>query len=634
VAEETFTLAFDDEVSGPAEAAADSVDALVKKVRTAEDAIRQITKAQQAMRGGSVQSIEAHKQLTAKVTALRERVALGTSALLKHGKTLDAVTKEEKQKAKAAAEAAKAQAALASSTKTGAEAMGLSLPTVATLTAALVGLAASAVGGVVAFVKWIAEAANARRTAALFREAALGSAQGAKDLGVQIDALAKKVSTPKEKIDELALSLSKANISGRTIVDTLKAVTQASDAMGDQVGSKLQDIITRNARGGHMGLSPQELLGTNLDFSDVAREVAIGTRMTMKEAQKALLTGAVPIEAGAAAIKRAVEKRFKEINLRKQLDIGVQAQKARENLANLTKDVDLTPFLKGIHEVLTVFDKNTIAGRGLQQIITATGKAFNELGTAGAPVVKAALTGVIVATLKTATAFFKVRNALRKAFGDRELVSGIDAATAAMTAAEVAVYTLGAGLAMSAAAAAAIAAPFVMVYDAVTELGTTVSDTYDKIVTIDWSALGVGVIDGIVNGIKSRVGVVEQEIGGLTDKIKKAFTEPLQIHSPSRVFEDYGENIGEGARRGVERKSSSVRDAVQAMAPAAPDGASSRASSGGGVPAINIPITVHADGKARGDELAASIRREVVPQILKAITKAMRDAASTGEVKT
>ncbi|WP_269148470.1 phage tail tape measure protein [Kingella kingae] len=68
-----------------------------------------------------------------------------------------------------------------------------------------------------------------------------------------------------------------------------------------------------------------------------------------------------------------------------------------------------------------------------------------------------------------------------------------------------------------------------------------------------FAAYGGMMIDGLVNGIKSKIGAAVGAVQSLATRIKGAFTSPksMDIHSPSRVFRSYGGYITEGLALGV-----------------------------------------------------------------------------------
>lgn len=70
-----------------------------------------------------------------------------------------------------------------------------------------------------------------------------------------------------------------------------------------------------------------------------------------------------------------------------------------------------------------------------------------------------------------------------------------------------------------------------------------------------FTEFGAMLMQGMVNGIRSMAGAVKDSIVDMGDSAMGWFKEKLGIHSPSRVFMGYGENISEGAGIGIERGS-------------------------------------------------------------------------------
>lgn len=79
--------------------------------------------------------------------------------------------------------------------------------------------------------------------------------------------------------------------------------------------------------------------------------------------------------------------------------------------------------------------------------------------------------------------------------------------------------------------------------------------------------LGVGrnIIQGLIGGIKSMAGAVGEAISGVVGGVKEKAMALLGIHSPSRVFKQYGVYTGEGYQLGLEKQATPVRDAVRDM---------------------------------------------------------------------
>ncbi|QKV52637.1 phage tail tape measure protein [Comamonas antarctica] len=84
-----------------------------------------------------------------------------------------------------------------------------------------------------------------------------------------------------------------------------------------------------------------------------------------------------------------------------------------------------------------------------------------------------------------------------------------------------------------------------------------------------FTEFGSNILQGLANGITSRLGAVREAIGGAADSAIGWFKEKLGIHSPSRVFMAAGANVGEGAALGIGSTSDMVRKSAAAMAAAA-----------------------------------------------------------------
>lgn len=81
-----------------------------------------------------------------------------------------------------------------------------------------------------------------------------------------------------------------------------------------------------------------------------------------------------------------------------------------------------------------------------------------------------------------------------------------------------------------------------------------------------FSEFGANIIQGLVNGITSKVAMVRDAVGGAADSAIGWFKEKLGIHSPSRVFMAAGVNVGEGAAIGIGSTVDMVRKSAAAMA--------------------------------------------------------------------
>lgn len=77
------------------------------------------------------------------------------------------------------------------------------------------------------------------------------------------------------------------------------------------------------------------------------------------------------------------------------------------------------------------------------------------------------------------------------------------------------------------------------------------SPVFNWLKTIDWPALGKFMIKGIIDGVWFMMGPLGAVFHKAVDAGVKAFKDKAQIHSPSRVFFGFGQNIAEGLRLGI-----------------------------------------------------------------------------------
>ena len=114
----------------------------------------------------------------------------------------------------------------------------------------------------------------------------------------------------------------------------------------------------------------------------------------------------------------------------------------------------------------------------------------------------------------------------------------------------------------------------------------TVFNLKEKFITI-----GGQLMDGLINGITSRLAAVKDTVVQAAGSISDWFKEKLGIHSPSRVFMDAGLNIGEGAAIGIERSLGLVRTASAGLAAATAIGMPglALADTAPALPALKVP---------------------------------------------
>ena len=104
--------------------------------------------------------------------------------------------------------------------------------------------------------------------------------------------------------------------------------------------------------------------------------------------------------------------------------------------------------------------------------------------------------------------------------------------------------------------------PYGLLYNAFTStierLGITIPDGFRD--------FGSMIVDGIINGISAKLGELRDSITGMASNAMGWFRDVLDIHSPSRVFTQYGGFITEGLANGIEDDADSPIKQVRGIA--------------------------------------------------------------------
>lgn len=82
----------------------------------------------------------------------------------------------------------------------------------------------------------------------------------------------------------------------------------------------------------------------------------------------------------------------------------------------------------------------------------------------------------------------------------------------------------------------------------------------------EWGNIGVNIVSGLWNGIKSGWTAMINKVKGLVDLLPKAVKTILGIHSPSKVFAEIGLNVCQGLANGITENAGLAEDAAQQMA--------------------------------------------------------------------
>lgn len=119
--------------------------------------------------------------------------------------------------------------------------------------------------------------------------------------------------------------------------------------------------------------------------------------------------------------------------------------------------------------------------------------------------------------------------------------------------------------------------PIRQIYKLTTAVREAISDyNFTGIFDIGaWKRLGVDIVLGLVDGIRSTAGSVYEAIGNLASSAVDTIRGKLQTRSPSRVMMSIGSYAGEGFAVGLQGKTGRVADASRRLSAAATTGVAS-----------------------------------------------------------
>lgn len=276
--------------------------------------------------------------------------------------------------------------------------------------------AAAAVAGTVAFTKFAFASSDAAAKAQRQRQALLGNAKDAKALGENVYDVAGRTGLATEQVQALGLSLSKTRLSGTAIVNTMNAVAQATNAIDEGAGAKLQEVLTRGARTGRMGLGRLELEGTGIEWEEVAQEYAAGTKKSIGAARQELTLGQASLEKGAEALRRVTEKKFGQLNLEDAFSLENGPKKLMMAMRQLTSGVDLSPITKGLQAAFGQLSPDQPLGKAIQSITKTLGGGIAEVVGKSIPLLLEGFKWLLVGALKVGTAFYEMKKRIADAF--------------------------------------------------------------------------------------------------------------------------------------------------------------------------------------------------------------------------
>lgn len=557
----TFAVELEDDVSGSAKTAAEALAALKEKIDGDVKALREMQKAQRNLKGATGEGAVAATQLKDKIAAQKATIAAAQASYVRLGGTFDGVKRDVKGTTGSMSELLDVAQALPGpiggiasklgAAATAAGAVGLAIGAVVAITAAFIGVTIAAVS---ALARYGVAQANARRAELLRLEGLTtirrwyGIAGGsAREMQDQIDRVSASVAIGRGEVAGYAEQLHRAGLRGEDASEALRLVGVVASVQGEAQARRYANLAIATAR---YGGSVKDLAAT-------------------------------------------IDQRLGGIARRRMLDLDVQAEKLRENLGILFKDLRIEKFLEKVSELASLFSQSTASGRALKVIVEALLQPLIDGAVEGQPLVRRFFQGMVIGALRTAIAIQELRLWWRRTFGKESIVNA-QTMTIAVHAGALAFRLLAASI-----------SPVATVIFSTIQLMKTLEQRFGA----DWPKLGRGIVDGIVSGIGGGASALVTQMANLAGTARRAFVGALEIASPSRVFAELGREIPRGVAMGVDAGAPIAMGAVESMVEPAVGGGAVTNSRSATVTIGELHVHAGSDSDARG--LAEAFRDEL-----------------------
>jgi hypothetical protein len=498
---------------------------------------------------------------------------------------------------------------------------------------ALAAIAGAAVYAAVSLTKYAFASADAARSSRLFSEAALGSAAAGNELEQVVDQMSNLAPGLAVKLKDVGRSLADVNIRGRDAQRTLETFGLVATARGEQAAGAIKSIAESSRMANRLMLGPfnritgqfTSLQGTGIKSSDVFASLAKVMGTSAEAAKKAASTGLVPFKKGLEAIELAARASLGGVVAKQATSLSTQLEKLKENVSRLFSGVAIDTFLAGLKTITDLFDQNTVTGYVLREVLTAVFTKVAEVVAKVFPYVKVAIQGVVFGMLLVVTAARKIYTAIASAFeGAGKNIDGLSLAFQIGAGAVGLVVGSIVGLAaafvmlgtVAALATAPIWVPFAVaalaIYAAVSAgeaLIDSVNEISGAIEEVDLGAAAGKMIDGLVAGIKSKIGDVTSAILDVSGAITGAFNSDQEIRSPGRKAMRGGKYVVQGYAGGMVQNVPMVERASLKVSNAANIPAGDGGSNGGNGGPVSLTVNVY--GRDDAQEIGVRVREEV-----------------------
>jgi hypothetical protein len=260
---------------------------------------------------------------------------------------------------------------------------------------AYVDLTKKVLGGAEAMVELALQAREQQDNQLALAQSITGSATAAQSLVDAQYRVAASSALAQDATLDLGNRLLKAGVGAGQYEATLKALADTAVIAGDDATKPIEKLIKKSEQLGSFALkSGTELKGSGIKAADVYAQLATDLGISVDKVKTQLKLGKITAEQGIAATNKVLESKFGAQAAGQLTDFSVQTQKFKDNIKNLFKDVDTSPFLQSLHKMLSLFDSTTSTGKALKKVLTSAMNGFFKAAANALPYVAEFLIGI------------------------------------------------------------------------------------------------------------------------------------------------------------------------------------------------------------------------------------------------
>lgn len=482
-----------------------------------------------------------------------------------------------------------------------AEGLDAVIPGLGTLAGIALGAAGAIAGLVAAGAAFALQASEQKRQLISTYDALLGYAGAGEQADNMLSDLSRSLPQTKDQLAAWGKQFAAMGVTDLgALQGQLKATASAQALMGDQGASaytnlskKIQESILA-----HQGLKVsdkqlQSLATTGVNVADVAKQMS----MTTEQLRQGLAKGTIDANKFGNALQESLIAKGQKPLEAMSLGMGSQLAHLKQNFGAMFEDVDPSPFLGAMKDLLSVFDQNTASGRTMKAAVTGFFNGVFSIASKVLPYLKKFFLDLVIAGLKIYISLKPSIAAFKQLFAGKG--SG-DLFAAMLKGVVFQVEVIG----YMVSAAIAIFTKMLTIGKAV---ATGVGDAFSNVASIV-----NGFIDGLVNGITGGIGRVVDAAKGLATGAMNAVKGVLGISSPSKVMMQLGGHTAAGFAGGMDDGGPMIKQSAYGMGDAATSGASQSGGTSSGGGGANIQVSVVIDGAGKS---AMEITEEMVATV-------------------